>query len=589
MRPPALALALLLAPALVQPELAPHVLLLAAGMSASSAPQQAGMPSPAFRFVDTAAAAGLDQPVWCGRPEKPHLLESGGSGLALLDYDDDDDLDLYVVNGWRLAGSEVVERGRDRLYRNRGDGTFEDVTDEAGLGQDGWGTGVAVGDIDGDGRPDLFVSNFGPDVLYRNRGDGTFEQIADGPGGDGWSTGAVFFDADGDGDEDLFVAAYVDATLAEVLGARPELRWQGIDVMRGPFGLEGASNRYFVNDGAGGFHEATDEAGLTDVGLYYSFAVAALDLDGDLDVDLYVANDSNPNYLYENDGAGHFEEVGLWSGAAVDGAGQAQAGMGLGTGDVDGDGAPELLVTHFAQDKSTLYRNLGGMVFEDITEEVGLAGPTFGPLSWGAVLADFDLDADLDLFIANGHIYPQADETGGAFAYKQANQLFEYSLAADGGARGEGTEADGSAASSRPGEADVGRFRDVSGDSGPGLAVVESSRGVAAGDLDNDGDVDLVISNIDAPPTLLRNDSPRRGAWLLVDAPGALRVIAEAGGRTIVRDRVAGGSYVSASDPRFHFGLGPVESVERLRVLWPDGSERVLEAVEVNRIVRVVE
>ncbi|MGD8331816.1 MAG: CRTAC1 family protein, partial [Acidobacteriota bacterium] len=571
---PALALALLLAPALVQPKLAPSVSLPAATVSTSPAPQQAGTRSPAFRFVDTAAAAGLDQPVWCGRPEKPHLLESGGSGLALLDYDDDDDLDVYVVNGWRLAGSEVVERGRDRLYRNRGDGTFEDVTDEAGLGQDGWGTGVAVGDFDGDGRPDLFVSNFGPDVLYRNRGDGTFEQVADGPGGDGWSTGAVFFDADGDGDEDLFVAAYVATTLAEVLGARPELRWQGIDVMRGPFGLEGDGNRYFVNDGAGGFHEATAEAGMTDVGLYYSFAVAALDLDGDLDVDLYVANDSNPNYLYDNDGAGHFEEVGLWSGAAVDGAGQAQAGMGLGTGDVDGDGAPDLLVTHFAQDKSTLYRNLGAMVFEDITEEAGLAGPTFGPLSWGAVLADFDLDADLDLFIANGHIYPQADESGGAFAYKQMNQLFEYTGAGEDDAVGE-NEGGG-----------VGRFHDVSGDSGAGLAVVESSRGVAAGDIDNDGDVDLVISNVDAPPTLLRNDSPRRGAWLLVDAPGALRVIAEAGGRTIVRDRVAGGSYVSASDPRFHFGLGPVDSVERLRVLWPDGSERVLEAVEVNRIVR---
>ena len=537
---------------------------------------EVGQRSAPLWFVDTAAAAGLDQPIWCGRPEKPHILESGGSGLALLDYDRDDDLDLYVVNGWRLEGNEVRERGRDLLYRNRGDGTFEDVTAEAGLGHDGWGTGIAVGDFDGDGNPDLFVTNFGPDVLYRNVGDGSFVAVESGPGGDGWSTGAVFFDADADGDEDLFVGGYIDTTLDEVLDAEPELQWQGTRVMRGPFGLEGERNLYFENDG-GGFREATNEAGLEDVGLYYSFAVAALDLDHDLDLDLYVANDSNPNYLYENDGTGRFEEMGLWSGAAFSRGGLAQAGMGLAAGDIDGDTYAEVFVTNFEQDASTMYRNLGELAFEDVSEETGLRAATFLPLSWGAVLADFDLDSDLDLFVANGHIYPQADATGEGLEYAQANQLF-----VNDGIRFHPT---GAGPASNSGERGV--FREVGAQAGPGMAVVESSRGVAAGDRDNDGDIDLVVSNVDAPPTLLRNESTRRGAWLIVDAPGALRVIVELGGRQIVRDRVAGGSYLSASDPRFHFGLGEVDSVERLRVVWADGSERVLEGVEVDEVLRV--
>ena len=537
---------------------APSAAGTAADVPTTATPAGSGAP---FRFVDVAPTAGLTDPTWCGSRDKPHILESGGTGLAWIDYDGDGDLDLYLVNGWRIEDRKVAERGRNHLYRNRGDGTFEDVTDAARVGDDGWGTGVTVGDADGDGLPDLFVSNFGPDVLYRNRGDGAFEALSDPPGLDGWSTGAVFFDADRDGDEDLYVAAYIDCTLEEVLQAEPTLEWNEVMVMLGPFGLEGEANHYFENLGGGRFRDATEEAGLTDVGLYYSFAVGALDVDDDLDLDLYVANDSNPNYLYINDGSGRFQEAGLWSGAALDAQGNAQGGMGMAAGDVDGDLDPDLFVTNFERDFCTLYENLGDALFADVTRDSGIRDPSFRNLSWGASFSDLDLDGDLDLFVANGHIYPQATEHPlVGLGYEQPNLLFA---------------------------GEDGRFVDVTDRAGPGLAVVESSRGLAVGDMDDDGDLDLAIANCDAPPTLLRNDTERKGSWLRVDAPGALRVTVEAGGRTRVRHRLVGGTYVSAHDPRFHFGLGPVERIERLTVLWPDGSTTERTDVPVDSEVTV--
>jgi hypothetical protein len=524
-----------------------------------------------FRFVDVAAESGLTRVTHAGRPGKDHLLDSAGTGAAWLDYDRDGRLDLYLVNGWLLDGDRVVERGRNALYRNRGDGTFEDVTDAAGVAGAGhWGSGVAVADADDDGWPDLLVTNHGPLVLYRNRGDGTFEDVAPSAGLDdsGWYTGAAFLDADSDGDLDLYVAAYIDCTLDDVLAARRTLDWKGVDkVASGPFGMPGAKDLFFLSDGQGGYAEATEAAGLADRSLGFGFAVLATDIEGDGDADLYIANDSDANYAYRNEGEGSFREVGLWTGAAFDRGGAAQAGMGAAVGDVDGDADLDLFVTNFSEDQSTLYAGDGLGFFEDVTLTAGLGTATYTPLSWGTVLADLDNDGDLDLVIANGHIYPQVDdhpEIGQRYA--QRAQLFEN----DG----------------------AGRFTDVTDRAGPGFAVARPARALAAGDYDDDGDIDLLLSNLDAPPTLLRNDSAC-GSWLIVDCappPGrgtaiGTRLTATVGDRTLVREVASSGSYLSAHDPRVHFGLGDATQVDRLVIRWPDGTTTEMENVAPGQIV----
>jgi hypothetical protein len=524
--------------------------------------------------VDVAREAGVTRVLLAGRPGKDHLLDSAGAGVAWLDFDQDGHLDLYLVNGWRLSENGVEERGRNALYRNRGDGTFEDVTAAARVGGEGrWGGGVAVADYDGDGRPDILVTSFGPNLLYRNRGDGSFENLAAKAGieSPGWNTGAAFFDADRDGDLDLYVAAYVDCTLEEVLQARASLDWKGVEkVAMGPFGLRGAPDHFFVSDGKGRFRESTDAAGLADRSLAYGFAVQAGDFDSDGDFDLYVANDSDPNYLYRNEGNGSFTEVGLWSGGALSADGAAQAGMGIALGDANGDAHFDLFVTNFAEDYSTLYRGDGRGFFEDATEESGLGVPTYLPLSWGTLLADLDNDGDEDLVVANGHIYPQVDAHPKFGArYAQPNLLLE--------------------------NVGGGRFEDATSRSGPGFGTVLSSRGLAAGDLDNDGDLDLVISNLDAPPTLLRNDTKGRGAFLTVvlDAdPGSgtlvgTRVTARLADRVLVRELAGSGSFLSVHDPRLHFGLGTATRVDRLEIRWPDGRTLVQTGVPANRFVTI--
>ena len=367
------------------------------------------------RFVDVASQAGLTAVLYGGGDRKDHLLESVGTGAAFVDYDEDGRLDVYLVNAWALdeEPSRVRIKGRNVLYRNRGDGTFEDVTERAASPTSRWGCGVCAGDYDSDGHVDLFVTNFGPDRLYRNRGDGTFEQTAEkaGVADPGWGAGRSLFDADGDGDLDLYVANYVEATIDDVLSARRTNLWrEKVKVMVGPFGLRGGRDHFFRNKGDGTFDDATDEAGMTDTAESYGLGVLASDLDQDGDVDVFVANDSNPNFLYRNDGKGKFTEIGTWSGAGLNGQGIAQAGMGVDAGDLDGDGLEDIVLSTFIHDSSTLYRNLGSLQFEDISTRLGLKTITYEVLKWGCAFFDYDLDGDLDLVIVNGHIYPQVDQ-----------------------------------------------------------------------------------------------------------------------------------------------------------------------------------
>ncbi len=547
--------------------------LLGAVPAATRQPQAGGSP---FRFVDASAPSHLTRELLAGRPDKDHLLDSAGAGIAFLDYDRDGRLDIFMPNGWRLDGSRIAEKGRFALYHGLPDGTFEDVTDRAGVGGDGaWATGAFVADVDDDGWPDIFVTCFGRNILYRNQGNGTFANIAREAGleSPGWNTGAAFFDADGDGDLDVYVAAYIAQSIDDVLNAKRTLPWKGVEmVANGPFGMTGAPDHFFRNDGHGRFTDATDEAGFTDKALGFGFAVRAADLDGDGLVDVYVANDSDPNYLYRNEGKGHFKEVATWAGCALDEKGASQASMGIALGDVNGDGVLDVFVTNFSEDFATLYAGGPGGIFEDVSRATGIGPMTYKPLKWGTAFADLDNDGDLDVVVANGHIYPQVDRHPEFIGtYAQRNFVAEN--------LGKGAPL----------------FRDASATAGPGFEEAASYRGLAVGDFDNDGDLDLLFTRLDGPPVLLRNDSPSTGAWLTVipegtngqPSPIGTTVTIKAGGRIQWRDVASGDSYLSTHDPRPHFGLGSAEVVDDVDVKWPDGTHTVMRQVKARQMLHV--
>jgi hypothetical protein len=500
--------------------------------------------------------AQLPWKMYCGGPTKDHILESACSGLALFDYDGDGLLDIYLVTAPELTPARERVAHRNALYRNLGGWKFEDVSRQAGVDLAAWGSGVCAGDFDGDGRLDLYVTNWGPNALFRNRGDGTFENVAARAGVEagGWSTGCTFFDADGDGDLDLYVARYVETTWESVVGALRTLIWRnGPHIMIGPAGLPGQSDLFFDNVGNGRFVEATDAHGLSDHSAAYGFGVVATDYDDDGSVDLFVANDSNPNFLYHNRGNGRFENVGLTAGVAVNGDGRAQAGMGADAGDYDGDSRMDLVLTTFAHDRYTLYHNVDNRHFEDASMAAGIAGPTFVRMGWGAAFFDADLDGKLDLFFANGHIFSDIDkfpELGET--YRQKNQLL----------------------------LNVGtRFRDVSERAGAGLQIAAVGRGLAVGDLDNDGDLDLVINNADGPPTVLQNRQLLKRHWVAVRAVAAAgnrfaigaKVTVSGGGTKQVREIRSGGSFLSQNDLRAYFGLGDYAGPVDVEIRMPGG------------------
>jgi len=523
---------------------------------------------PVIRFVDRTSEAGLNVVTYSGSTTKNHILETTGNGVLAFDYDLDGFVDLYFVNAYRLPGRGETEPHPNVLYRNKGDGTFADVTAEAGVGAASYGHGGCVGDVDADGLPDMYVTSVGPNILYRNNGDGTFSDITQqaGVGDPRYSVAASFFDADGDGDHDLYVSNYLEVSWEEVHAARRTRRWRGmVEVLDGPKGLQGSASVFYTNNGDGTFTDTTESSGFAVGADHYSLGVVSFDYDNDGDIDVYVAGDSSPNCLYRNRGDGTFDEVGTStaSGYTVDGT--TQGSMGIGVGDLDGDGWFDLVVTNFANDYYTVYRNHTGTFFLDVSFAVGIAVPTFAPLGWATFFFDVDNDRDLDIFFSNGHIYPQVDDDPALHeSYKQKNQLF---IGEDG------------------------RFTEVTSQAGEVFSLLESSRGGVYADLDNDGDLDIVVSNQDAQPTYYQNQTETGNHWAmfaLLDSKGTAqalgaRIEVTAGGDTQIREVSSGGSYASHHDTRLHVGLGDAATIDRLVVRWPDGAREVHQALAADR------
>ena len=526
------------------------------------------------QFSDQTEAAGITFRHTFGGEEKKFILEAKGGGAAFFDADNDGDLDLYAVNGSTLETYRQKAGPGNVLYRNRGDGTFEDITAYAGVGDAGWGHGAAVGDIDNDGFRDLYVTNYGANVLYHNKGDGSFEDITDRAGvpGNQYSTSAAFFDADDDGDLDLYVAHYVlfdiedvpdDATQAE------RCVFLGGVVYCGPGGMPGTGDVFYRNEGDGSFTDATVASGIDAANDYYGLGVTPLDYDGDGDLDIYVTNDATPNVLFQNEGSGTFTEVGLFAGVAFNGDGDEEAGMGVDAGDYDDDGDPDLHVAHFFSETNTLYRNEGDGSFTDATIVAGLAGPTRNKVGFASKFLDYDNDGDLDLFVANGHVYPHISLIPAGSTYRQPNQLFRN----DGG----------------------GKFADVSSQSGPGLLIEKTSRGACFGDYDNDGDPDIFVLDMNDLPTLLRNDGGNARNWLTVQVFGdpanrdgvGTKIRLVAGGKALHRMVNGASSYMSHSDIRVHFGLGKQQRIEQVELTWPDGTIQSIRDLPVNRLLVV--
>jgi len=532
-------------------------------------------------FTNITARAGLEKfRHVSGVADKRFILESPSGGVALFDYDNDGWLDIYLVNGSTFAALQGKEKPpRAALFHNNRDGTFTDVTAKAGVANERWGFGVAAGDYDNDGWEDLYVTNFGKNRLYHNNGDGTFTDVAGDVGAaiDSWSTGATFGDYDGDGDLDLFVAGYVAFDPANPPEPRTTkdgqkyCHYRGQPVMCGPRGLEGAPDHLLRNDG-GKFTDVSKQAGVADEKGYYGFGAAFCDIDDDGKLDLIVVNDSTPKFLYLNKGGGVFEDASFVSGFALNEDGREQAGMGLAVGDYDNDGKLDLYVTNFSDDSNTLYHNEGEGLFNDVTFAAGHGAPTIPFLGWGVAFIDFDNDGLKDVFVANGHVYPQVDKYDWGTTWAQRPLLFK----------------------NRNGKV----FDLLPAATGSGLAVVKSARGAAFGDLDNDGRVDVVLNNCDDAPTVLRNVTKEAGHWLTLKLVGGAKSPRDAIGATAWltadgkrqrADVISGASYCSQSDLRLHFGLGKATKVDKLEIRWPSGARETVDVKAVDRTMTLIE
>ena len=531
---------------------------------------------PKVEFVDIAARAGLMAKTEDGGEKaKKFIIETTGSGAAFIDYDNDGWPDIFLVNGTTLEGFPKGQEPTSHLYHNNHDGTFTDVTKKAGVALTGWGQGVCAGDYDNDGWVDLYVTFWGHNILLHNNGDSTFTDVTKKSGlwhdDVRWSTGCAFVDYDRDGHLDLFVAHYVDLDLANTPtpGSRTSCQWKGLAVMCGPRGLKGTHSSLYHNNGDGSFSDVSDKSGVANTEPYYCFTALTGDFDGDGWPDIYVSCDSTPGMLFHNNRNGTFSEIGVAAGVAFNEDGREQAGMGAHAVDYDGDGWLDIIKTNFSDDTATLYHNNGDGTFTDVTLAAGLGANTQF-LGWGTLFVDVDNDGWPDLFMANGHVYPEIEGKSLSASFRQRKILYWNQR--------------------------NGKFKDISLEAGPGITTPFNSHGVAAADFDNDGAVEILVNNSHDAPSLLKNYGTHEN-WILLklmgtksnrDAIGA-RVILVADGHQQLQELRSGGGYISQSDFRLHFGLGKAAKVDRLEIRWPSGLVDKLENVQANQIVTIKE
>jgi enediyne biosynthesis protein E4 len=549
------------------------------GTSKSSSPQG---DDPGVTFRNVARESGLNaKTIFGGEHKNKYLLETTGCGVAFYDYDNDGWLDIFLVNGSRLEGFPAGTEPTSHLFRNNRDGTFTDVTAQAGVAHSGWGQGVCVGDYDNDGWDDLFVTYYGKNVLYHNNGDGTFTDVSQKAGvagkGTRWNTGCAFVDYDRDGYLDLFVANYIDMDLATapVPESGPCL-YKGVLVACGPPGLQGGKNILYHNNHDGTFTDVSEAAGIFSANGTYGLGVLTADLDNDGWPDIYVANDSTASALYQNKKNGKFEDIAIEAGCALSPDGKPQAGMGIAAADYDLDGNLDLVKTNFAGDTPSLYHNLGGGNFEDATFTAGLGAHTQF-LGWGCGFFDFDNDGWPDILICNGHVYPEVEQLKTEAGYAQRKLLYR--------------------------NLRNGHFADISFQVGPGISDPSASRGCAFGDFDNDGDVDVVVNTVNDYPQLLRCDSKLTNNWIKVKIIGTKSNRSGIGARLTCVTHVpgeskphrqidevrSGGGYISQNDLRAHFGLGKAEQVDLLEIRWPSGQVDTIKDLKVNQQIFVKE
>jgi enediyne biosynthesis protein E4 len=509
-------------------------------------------------------------------PGQKYIVESMSGGVALIDYDRDGWPDIYFTNSQSVDMALAGKKARSALYHNNHDGTFTDVTEKAGVGYPCWAMGAVVGDYNNDGFPDLLVTCFGGVVLYRNNGNGTFTDVTRqaGLGKDSqWATGAAFGDYDGDGWVDLFVSHYVDFHLDDLpgFGSSKTCRYREIDVQCGPRGLKGAPDNLFHNNKDGTFTDVSKAAGVDDPQHFFGLAGVWSDFNEDGHLDLFVANDSQPNYLYRNNGNGTFTDIAFDAGVAVSEDGAEQANMGIAIGDYLHTGQMSLVISHFDNDYAALFRNNGKMDFTDVSSASGIAQSTRSYVGWGDAFFDLDNDGWLDLFLVNGHVYPQIDTGHSGVAYREPKLLFLNQK--------------------------NGTFKDISKQSGAAIQTPQVSRGLAVGDLFNDGRIDLVVENLTGPPMILQPAGGPHNHWISFELEGSksnrlalnARVKVSTGDLVQLGEVISGGSYLSQNDLRLHFGLANHSRVDSVDLLWPDGVKETLKNLDANRFYYVRE